>query len=78
MNTTKTKVMHVNCEGDIQCNGSSLEQVSQFKYLGIVVRDNQGSPEKILLDRITATRKSFNALRSNARYLSINNCRVRV
>ncbi len=51
--------------------------MSEFKYLGVIVRDGCKSPERIILDRISATRKSFAALRSRARLFGINNCRVR-
>lgn len=69
--------MLVNCEGDIYCQGMKLKQVHEFKYLGVMVRDDTRSPEQIILDRISATRKSFSAIRSRARLFGINNCRVR-
>ena len=51
--------------------------MAEFRYLGVIVRDCCRSPERIILDRISATKKSFAVLRGRARLFGINNCRVR-
>ena len=70
--------MFVNCEGNLVCDGNSIDCVDSFKYLGVVIRKSGASPTSLLSDRILATRKVFAAVCSNVRYLSIHNCRVRV
>ena len=70
--------MFINCSGSLSCDGLPIAIVDSFKYLGVVIRQTRSSPSSLLFDKILATRKAFAALCSNARYLSVHNCRVRV
>mgnify|MGYP006897123478 CR=1 FL=1 len=70
--------MFINCHGVLKCDEKIIECVDAFKYLGVNICRMGSSPSSLLYDKILATRKAFAAICSNARYLSVHNCRVRV
>ena len=78
VNVEKTKCMLVNCNGTISCYGKAVDNVKEFRYLGIPLLSTARSPEHILQNRLKAAQRAFGALRANARYFGISNCRVRV
>ena len=70
--------MLVHCEGTVTCYGDIVETVSEFWYLGVQMVSTARSPEHMLRARLKASQRAFGALRANARYFGISNCRVRV
>jgi hypothetical protein len=63
--------MHVNCEGNIVCNGAVLANVNQFKYLGIEISNNSSKPDIILKSRIVKAKQAFNCVRTNVRMFNL-------
>ena len=41
-------VMLINCNGDVFCNGEILQNVSNFKYLGLVISNSERAPFEML------------------------------
>ena len=78
INTDKTKVVLINCQGTIRCSGVPLEEVPHFKYLGVTLSAVCLRPEGILRDRLTKARKAFNAVLANCRLLGLTNARVKL
>ena len=59
INTMKTKVMLVNCTGDIFCAGSMLEQVREFVYLGMLIDAQAKNPLHMLNARLAKSKFAF-------------------
>ena len=78
INTSKTKVMLINCTGTIKCGDTPLEEVEEFRYLGLLLKAKCLLPSGILLDRLQQSRKVFNAVRANCRLLGLSNPRVKL
>ena len=78
VNTSKTKVMLINCQGTIKCGGTPLEEVKEFKYLGVQLSSSCLRPDGILRDRLAKSRQAFNAIRANCRLLGLTNARVKL
>jgi hypothetical protein len=62
----------------VYCNNVVLENVSEFKYLGLVINRNSSSPECMLLARIKKAQGAFNSVKCKGRLLGLFNRRVRV
>ena len=54
--------MGVNCTVNLQCEGYAIEQVAEFRYLGLMLRAHSTAPVAMLEARIAAAKKSFYAL----------------
>lgn len=78
ISTKKTKVMLVHCTGTLCCGQEALEQVDEFKYLGLKLSSNCRKPDGILRARLESARRSFNAVRANCQLLGLSNSRVRL
>ena len=78
INTTKTKVMLINCQGTIHCGPTTLKQVSDFRYLGLNLTASCTRPDAILKARLQKSRQAFYAVRANCRLLGLNNARVKL
>ncbi len=39
INVNKTKVLQVNMDAKIYCNGAQLENVNEFRYLGLIINN---------------------------------------
>ena len=78
INTTKTKVMLINCQGTMMCGSTPLEEVTHFKYLGITLAARCLRPDGILLDRLAKSKKAFNAVRANCRLLGLTSARIKL
>ena len=66
INITKTKVMHIgkdNINVNISINGQQIEQVTNFKYLGVKI-DRSGYEEMEIQERIQNTTKLFYMLKN--------------
>jgi hypothetical protein len=70
--------MQVNMAGRIECEGKQLENVAEFKYLGLIVNRSKNSPEIMLEARTEKAIAAFNTVRSNSRILGLHNTRVRI
>ena len=62
VNASKTKVMGVNCEVELELEGKKFEQVTEFRYLGLVVCSKSTNPSAMLAARILAAKKAFYSL----------------
>ena len=59
-------------------NGVDIKSVKEFKYLGLKMYSNVVSPERLLVDRLNAAKRTFNAVKCNCRILGISNIRVKI
>jgi hypothetical protein len=48
INVIKTKVMQINMDTTLYCNGQPLKNVSEFKYLGLIINRANNSPMSML------------------------------
>jgi hypothetical protein len=61
-----------------KCDGQELKNVSEFKYLGLIINRANNSPVSMLEKRICKAQIAFNTIRCKARLLGLFNRRVRV
>lgn len=59
VNTQKTKVMLVNCSGDILYAGNKLDQVREFVYLGLLIDAQAKNPVQMLNARLAKSKFAF-------------------
>ncbi len=78
VNVKKTKALLINFDAQLYCNGSVIENVKEFKYLGLIISGSNRTPVRILEARITKAIAAFNVVRYHARMLGLLNRRVRV
>ncbi len=76
INVDKTKALLVNMNAQIVCNGRFIENVNEFKYLGLVISSFNRSPIRVLEARISKAIAAFNVVRYHARMLGLFNRRV--
>jgi hypothetical protein len=60
------------------CNKLPIENVNEFKYLGLVINRAHTSPSTMLEKRISKAVSAFNNIKCHARLLGLVNRRVRV
>jgi hypothetical protein len=60
------------------CNKLPIENVAEFKYLGLIINRANNSPTTILEKRICKAKAAFNSIKCHARLLGLINRRVRV
>ncbi len=48
INVNKTKVLQVNMDAKIYCDGAQLENDNEFRYLGMIINNAIKSPVAIL------------------------------
>jgi Reverse transcriptase (RNA-dependent DNA polymerase) len=48
INVSKTKVMQINMDVLFECDGLELKNVSEFKYLGLIINRAHNSPTSML------------------------------
>ncbi len=63
---------------EFECYGLPLKNVSEFKYLGIIIANNLTTPSRIINARLKAANRSFNAVCSNSKMLGITNVKVKL
>mgnify|MGYP000028169113 FL=1 len=78
INVGKTKAMQINMAVDFTCNKLPIENVNEFKYLGLVINRAHNSPTTMLEKRISKAVSAFNNIKCHARLLGLVNRRVRV
>lgn len=59
INTEKTVCMLVNCSGSISVLDVTLEEVTEFRYLGLVLSNTSVSPLSIMKDRLNKCKLAF-------------------
>ena len=59
-------------------NNKQIETVNQFKYLGLEISNNSVKPDTIIIARLAAAKRIFNAVQTNCRILGISNVRVKL
>ena len=65
-------------EVEFECYGLPLKNVSEFKYLGLIIDREKNNPSTMLLNRITKTAAAFKSIKCHTRLLGLFNRRVRV
>ncbi len=70
--------MLVHCTGTLRCGETILQQVDEFKYLGLKLTAICQQPDGLLRARLLAARRTFNAVRANCRWMGISNSRVKL
>jgi hypothetical protein len=63
---------------EFKCYGLPLKNVSEFKYLGLVINRANNNPSTMLESRIVKTEAAFHNIKSHTRLLGLFNRRVRV
>ena len=70
--------MQINMDVIFSCNSKEIENVSQFKYLGLMIDRANNSPVTMIDHRIKKAKAAFNNIKCHARLLGLHNRRVRV
>jgi hypothetical protein len=78
INVKKTMAMQINMNVDFICNGLPIENVAEFKYLGLIINRANNSPHTILEKRIGKAKAAFNNIKCHTRLLGLFNRRVRI
>ena len=52
--------------------------MDEFKYLGVILSNKATKPDQIIKARLNAAKRSFVAICSNCRIVSINNVKVKL
>ena len=60
INVGKTKAMQINMDCTFICNKLPIENVNEFKYLGLFINRAHNSPTVILEKRINKAQAAFN------------------
>ena len=63
---------------EFKCYGLPLKNVSEFKYLGLVINRANNNPSTMLEARIVKTETAFHSIKCHTRLLGLFNRRVRV
>ena len=63
---------------EFKCNNLPIENVSEFKYLGLFIDRANASPTTMLEKRICKAVAAFNNIKCHARLLGLHNRRVRI
>ena len=56
---------------EFACYGQPLKNVSEFKYLGLIINREKDNPSTMLLNRITKTAAAFNSIKCHTRLLGL-------
>ena len=56
---------------EFACYGQPLKNVSEFKYLGLIINRENNNPSTMLLNRITKTAAAFNSIKCHTRLLGL-------
>ena len=60
------------------CGEKSIENVADFKYLGLIINRAQNKPGQMLAHRIIKAKCAFYRIKCHARLLGLHNRRVRI
>jgi hypothetical protein len=61
-----------------KCDNLEIENVSEFKYLGLFIDRANASPNTMLEKRICKAIAAFNNIKCHARLLGLHNRRIRI
>jgi hypothetical protein len=61
-----------------KCNGKEIENVTDFKYLGLIINRANNHPGQMLEHRIRKAKSAFYRIKCHARLLGLHNRRVRI
>jgi hypothetical protein len=63
---------------DFKCGDKSVENVAEFKYLGLIINRAKNHPGEMLAQRINKAKGAFYRIKCHARLLGLHNRRVRI
>jgi hypothetical protein len=61
-----------------KCGNKDIENVAEFKYLGLMINRANNHPGQMLDHRINKTKAAFYRIKCHARLLGLHNRRVRI
>ena len=70
--------MQINMDVVFNCCQRNIENVADFKYLGVVIDRANNSPCTILENRICKAKAAFNIIKCHARLLGLHTRSVRI
>ena len=70
--------MFINCSAQLHVYNQEIETVNCFKYLGIILANNETTPISVLKARLNSAKRNFNALSTNCKLLGISNIKVKL
>ena len=70
--------MFVNCSSTLNVYKKEIGTVNQFKYLGIILANNETTPVSLLKARLNAAKRSYVSICTNCRLLGISNVKVKL
>jgi hypothetical protein len=63
---------------EFTCENKTIENVADFKYLGLVINRAKNNPGQMLDQRISKAKGAFYRVKCHARLLGLFNRRVRI
>ncbi len=63
---------------EFTCEDKSIENVVEFKYLGLIINRSKNHPGQMLDQRISKAKGAFYRIKCHARLLGLYNRRVRI
>ena len=60
------------------CGNVEIENVAEFKYLGLIVNRAKSNPGNMLEQRLSKSKAAFYSIKCHARLLGLYNRRVRI
>ena len=70
--------MQVNMDVEFKCGEKIIENVADFKYLGLIINRAKNHPGEMLAHRISKAKGAFYRIKCHARLLGLHNRRVRI
>ena len=70
--------MLVNCNAEMLVGDKKIDNVNEFKYLGIMMSNNTTKPDQIIKARLNAAKRSFISICTNCKLIGITNVRVKL
>ena len=61
-----------------QCGNVEIENVAEFKYLGLIIDRAKSNPGSMLEQRLSKAKAAFYSIKCHARLLGLYNRRVRI
>jgi hypothetical protein len=60
------------------CDNKEIENVAEFKYLGLIINRANNHPGQMLAHRINKAKAAYYRIKCHARLLGLHNRRVRI
>ena len=61
-----------------KCGNLEIENVAEFKYLGLIINRAKSNPGSMLEQRLSKAKTAFYSIKCHARLLGLYNRRVRI